>query len=359
VVANPDGLFSGSSAGDLKPLEVPGLQDPSGITGIALSADEIAIGTREEGLYLFTDGVWETRNNKYGGLPDNEVTTVAFEGDEEGLAGNALWVATGKGLTVRRDGEWTDYRPGNSWLASMVSSDSGSDGSNIYVGDRFSIGERGSDKNLFKPPVKTVVFMDGLVVLGNGDQRVAMLNEGSVALFRFADGYTITSMLADEGTLWLGTNGGLWWGRHLDAIVGKPWPTIRAQAQWRASLLGKRDTRPFSFKWYGVGYNTAPVAYISGNTRDLWSNFSNRNRIGSPPAPDSFAAGSQKGNEEPFTGVRRYQSLEDYIARKEKHTFENYGLNSGVKGDVTALFVDPVKKVAWIGTSKGLYIFER
>lgn len=359
LVANPDGVYSWSSDGDLTLMEIPGLQDPSGITVIALSADEIAIGTRNEGLYLFADGVWETRNNKYGGLPDNEVTAVAFEGDKEGLPGKALWIATNEGLTVRRNGEWADYKPGSSWLASMAGIENGSDGGNIYVGDRFKIGKRGTDKDLFKPPVTTITFMDGLVVLGKGDKRMAMLIDGSVALFSFADGYKVTSMLADEGTLWLGTNGGLWWGRHLDAAKGRPWPTIRGKVQWMASLLGNRDTRPFSFKWYGVGYNTAPVDHIAGSTRDLWSNFSDSDRIGAPSPPDNVHTGQRNENEKPFTGVRRYQSMEEYIARRSKHSFENYGLNSGVKGDVTALYVDPERKVAWIGTTKGLYVFTR
>ena len=245
VMANIEGVYLKDGEGEWEPLEVPGLSQPAGITCIALDGDEVAIGTEKEGMYLFSDDVWETRNRKYGGLPDDSVAAIAFEGEDEGLTGRALWVATQSGISVRRDGMWSDFSPGRQWVASMAEkADVGYD-SNIYVGSGFHLGTSGEDSQLFKPPVTTIAFREEMVILGNGAQRLAMINETSVALFRFVDGFTVTDLLTDGGTVWTGSNGGFWWGRHLDSLSGRPWPTNRGHITWRGTLFGNRDSRPF------------------------------------------------------------------------------------------------------------------
>ena len=293
VLANARGVFLKTGEGEWEALEVPGLSDHAGVTTIALDADEIAIGTREEGLFLFSEDAWETRSSKYGGLPDDTIQTIAFEGVEEGLPGNALWVATQTGLSVRRNGEWTDFLPDRQWLTAIASSsddspggsDDDSDSGNIYVGAGFQVGKRGGDSDLFRPPVTTIAIADGLVLFGNRLNRLAMVNEKSAAIFHFTDGFNVTDVLTGGKTLWTGTNGGLLWGKHLDSMTGRPWPTNHAQINWRGTLFGKRDSRPFGFKWYRIGYNLTHVVGLAGNSADLWTAFGDGKKLGVQPPP--------------------------------------------------------------------------
>lgn len=241
---------------------------PGAVVALAGNGDRIVMANIE-GVYVKDGaGKWETLEVPGLSRPD-EITCIALDGDDEGLTGRVLWVATQSGISVRRDGVWYDFSPGRRWVASMVRLAGESGNRNIYVGSGFHLGTPGDDSQLFKPPITTIGFRKEMVILGNGARRLTMINESSVALFLFVDGFTVTDLLTDGGTVWTGTNGGLLWGRHLDSLSGRPWPTTRAQIAWRGTVFGNRDTRPFMFRWYQVGYNTAYVTDLAGNSSDL------------------------------------------------------------------------------------------
>ena len=52
-------------------------------------------------------------------------------------------------------------------------------------------------------------------------------------------------------------------------------------------------------------------------------------------------------------------NIDEYIARRQKHLYESYGLGAGIKGTPRALYVSPDSNRVWIGTTRGVWELDR
>ena len=356
AAVNSDGLFVKDGDAPWSARQVPGINKWSRVTCLAVKGNAIYLGSDGEGLRLFSNGVWEVKTKRDGGLPDDGVLSIALESREDGLLGEAVWVGTRQGISVYRDGRWTVYRPDGDWLVAMTGKP-GSGAGKVYVGPGFKLGKRDEDSDRFKPPVSVIGVGSGRVVFGNSNSGLAVVTENAVAVLKLEGQQKFTDLSVDKDVIWAGTEGGLLWGGIKDRAAGKPWPTNRAYLNWSGTLFGSRDTRDFEYRWKLVGYNTAEVAGLQVRGSDVWA--AHRSKGGNRLAPlHEKEKGTERIETEPITDTRRYINAQEYIARRQKFQHESYGMSDDIKGEPSALYVTPDSRKVWIGTSKGLWELE-
>ena len=363
AAATSDGLFLKKNGGPWEKLETPGIRNPGRVTCLGVNGEEIAVGTDGEGLHLFSGSTWEVRTSRYGGLADDGVLSLAYDGSDEGLEGSTLWIGTRKGITARHGDDWKVYTPGKDWLVSMTGKSSTAAGK-VYVGSGFKLGERGGDSDTFRPPVTAIGVGSSSLVLGNSNSRIAMVAGDTVAaiLLRddvstLRDDISVRNLIVKEPVIWVGTNTGLIWGGLRGSNLGKPWPTNHGYLTWSGVLYGSRDSRPFEYRWKLLGYNTAVVTDQVSNGSNLWVAYRAEKgvRTFQSKLRDKQNDVVVVDEENQTSGVRLFPSLDDYILRREVPVFENYSLNAGIKGNPSALYVSPDSSTVWVGTDKGLW----
>ena len=213
-------------------------------------------------------------------------------------------------------------------------------------------------RDLFTPPVVSVAVGPDRVVFANHKSRLAVVSGGTVAVVHFFDNRAVRSINVDENVMWVGTDKGLLWGGISREAVGRPWPTNYPQMPWVGNVSGTRDTRPFAYRWYQVGYSTANVSDLVREGSSLWVAFTGGSRPGLISGPlNSRTTGDNLTD--PIIDLRRYLNIGEYIARREKPVFESYGRDDGLRGDTLAVMPVPERKEVWVGTEKGLYRLKR
>ncbi len=352
VAANPEGVYFREGRNPWQELEVPGITDFGKITELAVTGKEICVGTDGEGLHIFTEGVWEIRTARYGGLPDDHVFSIAIDGPDEGLPGDNLWIGTESGLAVRRSGEWEIYRPGEEWMLALTEKVS-EGGASTFLGSGYDLGSRGEDSRAFRPPVTAISAGPGGIVFGGGNSSLALLGTEGLATVRIMEDIRIMDLLLEENVIWVGTDGGLLWGGLLGKNLGTPWPSHRRDMSWRGNLFATRDARPFLYKWHVVGYNAGKVFSVEREKQSLWVAY------GKPDPRGANLVGGEESDLRPITDLRRYLSINDHIARKEAFVYESYGKKTGVPGDATHVLYLPESGGVWVGTTDGAYFLEK
>jgi hypothetical protein len=317
----------------------------------------IYLGSDGEGLYILSEGTWEVKTSRYGGLPDDGVLSIAIDGSEDGLPGTAMWVGTRKGVAAYREGKWVSYKPDGDWLVAMTGK-SGSAAGKVFVGPGFKLGKRGGDSNRFRPPVSAISVGPDRVVFGNRNSGLAVVSENAVATLKLGEELKFTHLVIDENVIWAGTETGLLWGGLRGRAEGKPWPTYWTYMRWSGTLFGSRDTRHFEYRWKIVGYNTAKIVGLEKSGSDLWAAHRFRKRLG-----ESFSQSKNEDPEDikmdPITDIRRFVEIDEYIARNQKAQHESYGRGTGIRGEPTALYVSLDSQNVFIGTTKGLWELEQ
>jgi hypothetical protein len=357
VAVNHDGLFMKSGDGPWINQEVPGLSKFSRVTCLAVDEGVVYLGSDGEGLHILSEGTWEIKTSRYGGLPDDGVLSIAIDGSDEGLPGTALWVGTRKGVAAYREGKWVVYKPDGDWLVAMTGK-SGSGAGKVYVGSGFKLGRKGDDSKRFHPPVSVIGVGADRVVFGNRNSSLAVVSESGAAILRFHEEQTFSHLTINGGVVWAGTDAGLLWGGLKDHAEGKPWPTTGGYLGWSGTLLGSRDTRGFEYRWKFVGYNAARITGLEKRGADLW--VAHRAKGGGYRNLDlSRSFGTEEITLDPITDIRRFMDVDEYVARRQKMQHESYGADEGIRGEPTALYVTSDHRRVWIGTTKGLWELEQ
>jgi hypothetical protein len=362
VAVNQDGLFIKDDDGPWIDQEVPGMSKFSRVTCLAVNKGVVYVGSDGEGLHILSEGTWEVRTSRYGGLPDDGVLSIAVDGSGEGLPGTTLWVGTRKGVAAFREGKWTVFDPDGDWLVAMTGK-SGAGAGKVYVGPGYKLGQKGGDSARFRPPVSAIGVGPDRVVFGNRDSRLAIVSEDSVATITIREDLKFNHLSVDKDLIWAGTDSGLLWGGLKGRAEGKPWPTNRAYMGWSGTLFGSRDTRAFEYRWKSVGYNTAMIVGLENTGTDVW--VAHRAKRGTSQAVGRFKdtffkeSGTDQSASEPITDIRRYVNINEYIARKQMMRHESYGQRSDISGEPSALYIDPDSGKVYVGTTKGLWELEQ
>ena len=357
VAVNHDGLFMKNGDGPWVNQEVPGVRNWSRVTCLVVDKGVIYLGSDGEGLHIFSEGTWEVKTSRYGGLPDDGVLSIAIDGSEEGLPGSALWVGTRKGVAAYREGKWAVYRPDSDWLVAMTGK-SGSGAGKVYVGPGFKLGQKGKDSARFKPPIRAISVGPDRVVFGNRNSGLAVVSESAVATLKFSEAQKFTHLVVAGDVIWAGTDAGLLWGGLQGRAKGKPWPTNWAYLVWSGTLFGSRDTRDFEYRWKSVGYNTARIVGLEKSSSDLWMAYSSRGAAKARRL-QSRTRSTDENIPNPITTIRRYIEIDEYISRKQTARYESYLLSSDIKGEPSALYISPDSSKVWIGTTSGLWELEQ
>jgi len=353
IAANGEGIYTKDGNGEWKRWEIPGIKDYRRVTTLAVRGSEVCVGTEGEGLHIYRDGTWEVRTARYGGLPDDSVLSIAYDGSAEGLPGDNLWVGTREGITLRRDGEWSVYMPGKNWLTDMAG-DEPERKDKTYLGPGYDLGGKGEDSKYFRPPVTAIGVGPDSVVFGNPNSQMAIVAPYGTATIFFTADAEITSLRAEKGIIWAGTNGGLLWGGLEGVAEGTPWPTLRLDATWNGRLFGTRNTQPFQYRWHLVGYNITRVPFMSLSEDSLWVVY------GKPDSKNPPRLAGDEGETVALNpDVRRYVNIKEYITRKEAFVFERYNKNAGISGYPGTVLPLPERGELWVGTTKGLYRLEK
>ncbi|MCJ7500623.1 hypothetical protein MUP29_10230 [bacterium] len=357
VAVNHDGLFIKNGDGPWVNMEVPGIRKWSSVTCLAVDKGVIYLGSDGEGLNIFSEGTWEVKVSRYGGLPDDGVLSLAVDGSEDGLPGSTLWVGTREGIAAYREGKWVVYKPDGDWLVAMTGK-SGSGVGKVYVGPGFKLGRKGEDSDRFHPPVSAISVGPDRVVFGNRNSGLAVLSESAVVTLKFGEEQKFTHLTIDANVIWAGTDAGLLWGGLKGYAEGKPWPIYWPYLGWSGTLFGSRDTRDFEYRWKYVGYNTASVVGLEKSGFDLW--VAHRSKGG---VKQNFSQSKHDITEDsyidPITDIRRFVNIDEYIVQKQTAQYESYGLKTDIGGEPNALYVAPDSRKVWIGTTKGLWELEQ
>jgi hypothetical protein len=357
VAVNHDGLFMKNGDGPWVNQEVPGMRKFSRVTCLAVDKGVIYLGSDGEGLHILSEGTWEIKTSRYGGLPDDGVLSMAIDGSEEGLPGTALWVGTRKGVAAYREGKWAIYRPDSDWLVAMTGK-SGAGAGKVYVGPGFKLGQKGKDSDRFKPPVWAISAGPDRMVFGNRNSGLAIVSENTVATIDFSESLKFTHLVVEKDVIWAGTESGLLWGGLQGHAKGKPWPTNWVYLGWSGTLFGSRDTSDFQYRWKFVGYNTARIVGLEKGISDLWTAYSSRGAA-KERRTQSKTSSTDENLANPITTIRRYVEIDEYISRKQTAKYENYSLSYGIKGEPSALHISPDGSKVWIGTTSGLWELEQ
>ncbi|NOY86737.1 MAG: hypothetical protein GXP52_05500 [Deltaproteobacteria bacterium] len=362
VAASAEGLYEKEGRGPWHIIPVPGIRNKKSVSSLAVNGGEIFVGTRGEGLHILSNGIWEVKTSKYGGLPDDDVLSLGIDHDGEGLDGENVWVGTSRGLALRRNGNWELYSPKDRWLGDLAGRRLKGNG-DIYVASGFRLGLPGEEKKSFRPPITSIAVGKDRVVLASKQFKLAIISDGvfaTVALdrdyfHRSGENVQIESILVEPSVIWCGTSMGLIWG-GLDGVArGVPYPSWIGFVPARATLFNSRDTRPFQYRWHLVGYNAAEVKGLIRDSDDgLWVAFS-----GSPPSIISKlnfrgTTGAETGAGS-ITAIRRYIHIDEYIAGRRKPYYEVYGNNVGISGSPTTLAFGGPDGGVWLGTKAGVF----
>lgn len=359
IVASAEGFFLKKSGQSWSSVSVPGLKRMSTVTSLALDGDEMFIGTRGDGLYAFNGQTWEVRNARYGGLPDDYVNCLAIDGENDGLPGQNVWVGTDKGLAVRRDGKWEIYNPGGKWLTELAGkSPDESDG--FHVSSGFRVGTPGDDKRSFYPPVTAISVGKKRVALGSSRSMLAIIDEGVFATMVFVEPLEIVSLLVDPNAIWCGTDKGFLWGGLAGRSKGRPYPAWHGSVQKRSTIFGSKDSRAFEYVFYRVGMNTARVVDLVKDDDDgLWVGYNSGKPARIQKKGDQLVDGDGIVGSTPVSGVRRYVSIEEFIAKKKNAKYEKYTGSYGIKGSPTALTLAGNGTDVWVGTEANLQLLRK
>jgi len=352
VAANPEGVYLREGQNPWRELEIPGITDIQKVTALAVAGKEICVGTDGEGVHVLSKGVWEIRTARYDGLPDDHVRSLAFDGPDEGLPGDNLWVGTETGLAIRSSGEWETYSPEGEWMLALAEKVSEGE-SSTYLGSGYGIAGQGEDSRSFRPPVTAISAGPGGVVFGGANSRLAILSTGGLAAVRIMEDVEILDILMEEDVIWMGTNGGLIWGGLSGRNLGAPWPAHRKDVSWRGDLFATRDARPFLYQWHVVGYNAGKVFSLARENESLWVAY------GRPDPRAANLVGGEDSGLRPITELRRYLSINDHIARKQAFAYEIYSKKTGILGDATHVLFLPESGGVWVGTTDGLFFLEK
>jgi hypothetical protein len=353
VAATSKGLFQ--KRGDSwESLAATGIRNAGSVTAIALADGDLFVGTRDQGLHIFSEGAWTSRSVMSGDLPDDHITAIAVESaTSAGLPGDNVWVGTRNGLAVRSDGQWNSYKPGERWLADLTGSGAGK--GQVYMTSGFRYGSRLDEGRAFSSRIAAIGVGRDRVVLGSGSGRLAVLKEGAFATLKFQNGADVTSLFLDEYAIWCGTNDGLFWGGLHGETVGRPYPFWRSGEGASGTLFGIRDSRPLHYNWYRFGYNTALVeAILRDSSGGLWALFNEKGAKNPVPAGSRYDSNSQEAEGQPSSGVRRYVNVDEYIRNSSNPYYEVYGRNFGLKGRPSAASYDTASGMVWLGTGSEL-----
>ena len=77
------------------------------------------------------------------------------------------------------------------------------------------------------------------------------------------------------------------------------------------------------------------------------------------PKRDVDVTGLEVSQVKPIADVRRFVSINEYIARKERFAYESYGKDTGLIGKPMAIVTLADSEEVWIGTTRGLYLLEK
>jgi ligand-binding sensor domain-containing protein len=357
-VATGKGFFLKKSGQSWSDVSVPGFERTSIVTSLALRGEEMFIGTRGEGLFVFNGQAWEVVNARYGGLPDDYVNCLAIDRENDGLPGQNVWVGTDKGLAVRRDGRWEVYTPGGNWLTELAG-ESSDETDGYHVSSGFRVGAPGEDKNSFFPPVTAISVGKNRIVFGSSRSMLAIVDEGVFATMVFSVPLEIVSLLVDPNAIWCGTDKGLLWGGLSGQAKGKPYPSWHGSVAKRSTIYGSKDSREFEYVFFRVGMNTARVIdLVRDNDDGLWVGY-NGGPAGKQKRGDELTGSDGIKSSTPTSGVRRYVSIEEYIAKKKNARYEVYGGSYGIKGRPTALTLAENGMDVWIGTADNLQLLRK
>ncbi len=356
VVATRDGFYRRNGDESWERIQVLDRETARSVTAVAMSGNELFIGTKNRGLLILTGDSVKSVNVSKGFLPDDHVYSIAVEGEGEGLEGDNVWVGTKSGLSVRKDGSWEVYTPRTRWLTELTKARLPRKGT-VYVTSRARLGQGGDDKKRFTPPVTAVATGIERVVLGSKNSRIAVIENGAFSTVRLEENLEITSLLFRTSAIWAGTSRGLLWGGLRGIAKGEPYPGWRGIHPYRSTMFGVRDTRPFDYAWYRIGYNSSRVTDIAwDNNEGLWVNF--RADLMLDPDPVIDFSPSRSGTEEyayeSRTELRRYTNIEEYIENRAKPYFELYGKAAEVPGLPTVLTFTTGDGGMWLGTTKGV-----
>ena len=358
AAATKEGLFLLTGNGPWVPVIIPGLKAPKKISSLALAEKEIFVGTTGEGLFIFTNGTWEVKTARYGGLPDDSVLAIAVDREDDGLPGRNIWVGTKKGLAVRREGNWELFTPDGSWLSDLSGPFSG-DSEKYFVPSGTRIGKAGEDRKTFRPPVTAISVGKSGIVLGSRHSRLAYLEEGRFAT-TFLDGdREVKSLLYEAEVIWCGTSKGLLWGRLSGKGKARPYPRWRAPVSSRSVLFGGRDARQFTHTFFQVGYNEAHVEDLARDKEGgLWVAYADREGPGIVEGR-LHRSGTNETPSTPISGLMRLVSIDDYIASGGQEAYEFYGRKQGVSGIPHALEYAGENRGIWVGTGAVLVNLHR
>ena len=352
VVATMSGLFRKSAAG-WDELPAPGIKNHKKVTSLALNKDSLFVGTMGEGLHILTDGTWEVRTSRYGGLPDDNVFAIAAEESGQGLQGENVWIGTGGGLAVLEDGAWNSYSPGKNWLWEVTGSRTGRRG-DIYLTPGFNAGGPNEARKVFKSPVLAIGIGQDSVVLGGRSGRMAILRNGAFASIRLSENLDISIILVDETAIWCGTNAGLFWGGLHGVDQGRPYPGWHNGLGMSGTVFGMMDSRLLHYRLYRMGFNSAKVLAVDRDqSTGLWALFTEKGARDQVKLLTTVRS-KDTGVTEPVPGIRRYVNIDEYIKTGEKPYYETYGKGFGISGSPTALTIDPVSGGVWLGSTKSL-----
>lgn len=359
LAATGNGIFLKKPGQPWSDVSVPGFKRVSTVTSLALSGEEMFIGTRGEGLFVFDGQAWEVVNKRYDGLPDDYVNCLAVDGENDGLPGRNIWVGTDKGLAVRHDGLWEVYSPGGNWLTELAG-ESPNETDGYHVSSGFKVGKPGEDKSSFYPPVTAIAVGKQRIVFGSSRSMLAIVDKGVFATMVFGVPFEIVSLLVDPNAIWCGTDNGLLWGGLAGQAKGKPYPTWHGKVTKRSTIYGFRDSRAFEYTFYRVGMNQAKVVeLVRDNNEGLWVGFNSGRPPGRQSKGDEIIGPDGVKTTPPVSGVRRYVSIDEYIAKKKNAKYEVYGGSYGVKGNPTALALAGNGVDVWVGTDSRLQLLRK
>jgi hypothetical protein len=342
------GLYRRDPAGRWDHLVLPGGVVPGDVTALAAAGEDLALGTRENGVHVLRQGSWTAASRSNGALPDDEVFCLAWDAGAGGSAGRGLWAGTRSGLAVMgAEGGWEPFTPAGRWLGELSPFTPPAE-EEVFVMPGAEFGLPGGDKGSFHAPVTAIAFGEAGIALGNDEGRVALLRrQGGLAVFRPEQLGRINALLLEKGALWAGTATGLYWAGSGGLAQGRPYPSWRGLVHAFPLIFGSRDARLFDFRWYQAGYNTAPVIALATDARrSLWTAFRAERAVspvieghGTPPLPSG--------------GFRRYPAPAEYMARGAELPFERYGSALGIEGEEMSLVAGD--EGVWMGSRKGIF----
>jgi hypothetical protein len=347
--ATDDGLFVRDAGGKWVPRPLPAGVHAGEVTALASAGDELAVGTRKDGLQLLREGTWSAVRAADGALPDDEVLALAWEKEGEGLTGGALWVGTRTGFARRlADRRWEASSPAGRWLAELSPFVPPPD-EEVFTLPGVDFGVEGREKSAFRGPVTAVTAGPAGIAFGNGNGKVALvLKEGGVGVFSPDGAGRILTLAMEKDALWAGTGNGLLWAGNPGKVQGHPSPSWRGLIPSSPVIFGPRDLRPFDLRWYQVGYNTASVPALALDVRKaVWVGFAAESALISFIRPGSGAPPS------PSSGFRRFPNPMEYMARGAEMPFEEYGSSLGVRGVPLSLAVG--EDGVWFGSASGIF----